>query len=485
MLRGLLYTLWVLALGGLGTQATPPWPVTDRTAGPMHASVYVWHESWPPGLAEQAGLCARHFAGWVAEGPGAPLWIKTAELQREGDGYLVRAASVDWAALAEALGDQPDAAGPTHVWLVARLDERGAPLDRPDAAIDELAAHWRATADRIADLAPGLAVTGVQLDFDCPSRRLGDYANLLKKLRTQIDPAWRLSITALPAWLDRPSFVRVTRACDLYVLQVHALRPPKRVDDVPPLVEPARALRWVEQAARLGRPFAVSLPTYSVQLRFDDQGRFVNQNQFAARGDRALRPGEREVELKSDAQAISELVTRWRSRRPVQLVGLAWFRLAEPGAELAWSGPALRAVAAGRPPLRAVQLVVREPRPGLLEVVVQNQGETSETVGASIRVDGLSSGVAQGSGGVFRDSPVGWVWRADGGALRLDSDGADALRLGPGREAVMMWASAPGGAPLTGPAGPSAAWVDSDDRSSQRKEPWRGTPQDQTGTGSP
>lgn len=54
------------------------------------------------------------------------------------------------------------------------------------------------------------------------------------------------------------------------------------------LCDPVRARRWVRQAAEIGRPFRVALPTYGYTLAFDRAGKFLS---LAAEGPRpACRP---------------------------------------------------------------------------------------------------------------------------------------------------------------------------------------------------
>lgn len=77
-----------------------------------------------------------------------------------------------------------------EVWLVVRSQS----LDWSPAAEAQLLAEldrWRAAGNRVA---------GLQVDFDASTRGLGGYAAFLKRLRSRLPQAYRLSITGLMDW---------------------------------------------------------------------------------------------------------------------------------------------------------------------------------------------------------------------------------------------------------------------------------------------
>ena len=91
--------------------------------------------------------------------------------------------------------------------------------------------------------------------------------DFLARLRGLLPPSLKLSITALPAWLDSPELPALLEAVDSSVLQVHAVSNPRLG-----LFNPRQARDW---AARWGqvsdKPFYLALP-YGVALLSDDQG---------------------------------------------------------------------------------------------------------------------------------------------------------------------------------------------------------------------
>lgn len=76
------------------------------------------------------------------------------------------------------------------LWLVVRTDT----LDWPEGMTDRIVARlgsWRGG---------GAKVVGVQLDFDAATRGLDGYSTFLKRLRADLPPDARLSITGLLDW---------------------------------------------------------------------------------------------------------------------------------------------------------------------------------------------------------------------------------------------------------------------------------------------
>lgn len=76
------------------------------------------------------------------------------------------------------------------LWLVVRTDT----LDWPAGAMSALVGRI----DRWA--AAGNRVTGLQVDFDARTRRLGDYAHFLHGVRRALPGRYHLSITGLMDW---------------------------------------------------------------------------------------------------------------------------------------------------------------------------------------------------------------------------------------------------------------------------------------------
>ena len=76
-------------------------------------------------------------------------------------------------------------------------------------------------------------------------RSLSAYARFLAALRARLPAVLKLSITALPTWMNSPALERLAPPLDELVLQVHAVDDPRRG-----LFDPAQAERWVHAFAR-------------------------------------------------------------------------------------------------------------------------------------------------------------------------------------------------------------------------------------------
>jgi len=62
----------------------------------------------------------------------------------------------------------------------------------------------------------------IQIDYDCPSKKLADYTKLLTYLKKQF-PDRTLEITCLPDWLNYPEFAALVQQTDRYIMQVHGV----------------------------------------------------------------------------------------------------------------------------------------------------------------------------------------------------------------------------------------------------------------------
>jgi hypothetical protein len=153
---------------------------------------------------------------------------------------------------------------------------------------------------------------------------------------TQAAP--RLTITALPTWLQSTDLDRLLASSDEAVLQLHAVMNP-----VEGLFDPARAYRWVAAfAQRTSRPWRVALPAYGSRVTWGADGRIA-----AIESERpALYPGGVAHELIAAPDVVRAFVARLDSRRVRGLAGIVWFRLPTDADARAWSLVTWRAVLA-------------------------------------------------------------------------------------------------------------------------------------------
>jgi hypothetical protein len=363
----------------------------QRAAGPMPQEAYVWQRSWGPEVRD----AVRQTAGQVVGLTG--LVALAAEVDLSTRPPRVALAGIDPAALR--------AAG-KPVGLAIRIGRfsPGGPerrLTEDPEAVRFLAGVAGQVAARARE--QGLPVREIQLDYDCPESRLGEYPLLVKAVKTAVAPL-PVTLTALPVWLrQRRDFANLAAAADGYVLQVHSLEPPRRFDAAFLLCDPVAAKRAVEAAARFRRPFRVALPTYGYVVAFDSTGKVAG---LSAEGPLLSWPRNAAVRVaRSDPAAMAGLVREWTADRPAELTGLLWYRLPSAADRLNWPGPALRAVMAGRAPRRELRAASRKTEPGLTEIDLANPGEEDAAwpTPVTVRWDGSPLLAADGLAGYRLD----------------------------------------------------------------------------------
>jgi hypothetical protein len=290
--------------------ASPSTNAAPNSTGLM-SSVYVWQRAWMP-----ANVTALNDSKAVF----SELRVLAAQ-QQPGEGWID--ARVDLDAL------KSDG---RIVRQVIRIDGRLPTLDTGAIAkrTHALVAKWRAA---------GVHVDGIEIDFDCPSSRLGDYAKLLAAIRPQLPNDATLSVTALPAWIGAPGLADVLTQSDEAVLQVHAVSDPKHG-----LFDSKQARQWIDAFARqTTKAFRVALPAYGSALVVDAEGHTVGVESEATLAE----PGAR-MELFSDPREVAGLLRDLEHAPPPNLRGIVWFRLPLPGDRRAWPLTTIVAVINGK-----------------------------------------------------------------------------------------------------------------------------------------
>ncbi|MCC6486496.1 MAG: DUF3142 domain-containing protein [Candidatus Hydrogenedentes bacterium] len=322
----------------------------------LEQTYYVWQMQWTDSVREAVREAA----------PGAAqVMVLLGEINSRDDALALTAAQPDWKTLSEAR---------VRVTLVLRANVGlGSHLsgERRAKTADYLAGVLKGAQEKAQ--AAGVEVAGLQLDYDCPSSKLGDYRGLLDALRER-HAATQLSITVLPTWLRRWEFANLVDRLSYYVLQVHSLEPPENVDSPIMLCDTARIPGYLRKAASVGVPFYLALPTYGYRFAFDAEGRF---KALSAEGPQpAWAPSFRVKLAMTDPEEIAAVVRSIQEAPPRACLGFAWFRLPVSSDELNWTWPTLQAVSQGRVPETALRAEVRNPSPGLYEVWLANAGET-------------------------------------------------------------------------------------------------------------
>ncbi|MDP3846247.1 MAG: DUF3142 domain-containing protein [Pseudomonas sp.] len=347
------YTLGLLLLLSLsGCEPAPP-KVFDQ-------QLYIWQRQWRPAHAEALAQTRAQFST-----------LRVLALQAQPKEGWTRA-RIDPAMLK---------ADGRPIIAVVRLDGQLPQLDSAaiHGKIQQLLSDWQAA---------GLSVVGLEIDHDCASARLPAYAELLTTLRQALPPQLKLSITALPAWLESPQLESLLTRVDSSVLQVHAVSRPTQG-----LFAPQSALRWAHAyAARSPKPFYLALPAYGVGLIESTAGAPLVESE-AALNTRAPRR-----ELQADPEQVASLIQVLQTDPPENLAGLIWFRLPLAGDRRAWPLRTLQAVASGQPLSADLRLAIN--RTGALsELVLHNHGNLSGALPARIELSTQHCDSADALGG--------------------------------------------------------------------------------------
>lgn len=362
----------------------------DRASGPLPQGIYVWQRAAGPEAETAIREASRRFA---------PVIALAAEVAfRGGAMETVRIVPPPL----------PPGAG-----FALRVGPAPRPL--PEAALADLALSLPRGSE-------------LQIDYDCPTARLPEYARFAGALRARLGGI-PLVVTALPAWLDARGFDALAAAADGFVLQVHSLERPRSPDRTVPLCDAEKAAEWVDRAARLGRPFRVALPTYAYDAAFDASGAL---RWIAAEGpEPEAPPGGSIVRVGAEPRPLAALVRRLESSRPRELVGILWYRLPLPGDRRNWRLPTLLRVAAGEAPNAALGVEATRPSPALHDLAVVNRGDGEHDGPIEVLVtyrDGRRVAIDAVSGFRWTSSREGEI-----------SFRAGSARLAPGERRAVGW----------------------------------------------
>ena len=344
---------------------------------PLPHDAYIWQRVWTrqvSAAAQQSADLVRTWRVLVAEADSAGHWIKVA---------------VPWETL-QSTG--------RPIVAVVRIDGR----------LDD--ARMPALLDRIAPLGATPAVSGLEIDYDCPTSKLVAYAGFLDALKARLPPSLKLSITALPTWMNSPALERLATNLDELVLQVHAVDDPHRG-----LFDPTQAERWVHAfARRIPRPIRVALPAYDVHVTWRRDGRLAS-----VEGERPLLTGNAPGEtLRTSPQAVLAFLHAMQRDAPDTLAGIVWFRLPTDSDRRAWSPKTWRAVATDRLPTATLNAtLVATDKPGLWTVTLANDGTVDANTPRQVRLDPTCT-LADGANGFRLIAGAPLSLQGPGGRLR-------------------------------------------------------------------
>jgi hypothetical protein len=135
----------------------------------------------------------------------------------------------------------------------------------PATLASEIAAAVDDTIDRAQ--AAGIKPTGVQIDFDCPTRLLPRYAAILARLKGGVHRRHlALSVTVLPTWYGSPDIVSVLSAVDFSAPQFYEEDTPASLANFATVSNIEMLRRGLAAAGRAGYPFYAGIPAYGHEL---------------------------------------------------------------------------------------------------------------------------------------------------------------------------------------------------------------------------
>ena len=224
---------------------------------PLEISLWYWHSPFRLAVKESEQLRALNIRS---------LYVRAGTIERGENGVC--------ATLPQVWENSPNA--PT-VQLVFNFDysmvRHFAELD--NAVIAQVVADAAKQAKLKAE-SVGLRVLGLQIDFDCATRRLPKYADLLKKIRADLASLdLELSITALTTWYDSNNLSDVLDAVDFAAPQYYEANLPASISNFAPVSNLKAMARGLEKAERFGKPFYAGLPAYGHAVMTDESGKVL------------------------------------------------------------------------------------------------------------------------------------------------------------------------------------------------------------------
>ena len=250
--------------------------------------------------------------------------------------------------------------------------------------------------------AVGLRIIGVQLDFDCATKRLPKYADLLRRVRAALPrPELKLSITALQTWYVSGDLSAVLDAVDFAAPQFYEANLADSITHFEPVSNIKRTARALEKADSFGKPFYAGLPAYGHAVMTDDRGKVIGLYREMTVDEAATHPafqfvrafpadrngqpttaksaiGENLVDFVAVRNArdgrgkgyhliydlptpelLAQHLALVERNRPPNCRGVILFRYPEPGATMTLPLPALTAVLQKRPAMPDIKLNVQ------------------------------------------------------------------------------------------------------------------------------
>ncbi len=115
-------------------------------------------------------------------------------------------------------------------------------------------------------------IAGIQLDLDVPTRLLPRYAEALIKLKKNLPPNIKLSITGLPTWANSNEINSVLNVVDFWIPQCYGAEIPTHITKQIPISSPTNVARTINKIRQLNKPFYAGLSAYSYAILYAKDG---------------------------------------------------------------------------------------------------------------------------------------------------------------------------------------------------------------------
>jgi hypothetical protein len=315
---------------------------------PLRHQTYVWQRAWTPAVTEAIERSASWMAGWhilLAETDESGDW-------REFSGHSAFVAP-----------------GLKPLTAVVRIDGR--------RGLSDASGLTKRIQTLIRKQPPG-RWSGLEIDYDCPSRQLYVYAAFIRALKAALPRAVTVSVTALPTWIEAPGIDALLAAADESVLQVHSVLDPHQG-----LFDRRRAAGWIAAYSKLSdKPFRVALPNYGSRVAWSSTGRLLS---VISEQD-AVQLGPVQQELEARPQDVAALLSELSAAHAKNLVGILWFRLPVAQDRRIWSWRTWVAVIGAQALDARPVASARRDESGAYRIALENAGNLDMPLPRTIRV---------------------------------------------------------------------------------------------------
>lgn len=162
-----------------------------------------------------------------------------------------------------------------------------------------------ALAEKLAERFTRTGAEELHLDFACPESALAEYAAAIKLLRTKVP---RVSITAVPTWIDSPHFQTLSDAVDEIIPRFGMLEP-DTLDDLQPLLAPERVARQIAAWEACKKPWRGGFSLIAQITSYDQITKRPRENlRFWRWSDIVYQPGLKMLEETPDG--ISRILSQ-------------------------------------------------------------------------------------------------------------------------------------------------------------------------------